>query len=161
MAQFRYRAVSDSGEILQGQMEASSVDEVISRLQEQGSTPLDASMADAAAGGSGMAALFKRGPFTGDQLAQFTHQLATLLGAGQPLDRALGILLELPEGERAKKMVERIRDRVRGGTPLSQALEEEHGVFPKLYISLVRAGEAGGSLEDTLRRLADYLERSQ
>ena len=142
-------------------MEASSVDEVIGRLQEQGSTPLDARMADAEAGGSGMAGLFKRGPFTGDQLAQFTHQLATLLGAGQPLDRALGILLELPEGERAKKMVERIRDRVRGGTPLSQALEEEHGVFPKLYISLVRAGEAGGSLEDTLRRLADYLERSQ
>jgi general secretion pathway protein F len=50
---------------------------------------------------------------------------------------------------------------VRGGTTLSQALDEEHGVFPRLYISLVRAGEAGGSLEDTLRRLADYLERAQ
>jgi general secretion pathway protein F len=108
-----------------------------------------------------MAGWFKRGAFTGDQLAQFTHQLATLLGAGQPLDRALGILMDLPEGASAKQLIERVRDRVRGGTPLSQALDDEHSVFPKLYISLVRAGEAGGSLEDTLRRLADYLERSQ
>jgi general secretion pathway protein F len=161
MTQFRYRAVAASGEVLQGQMEAASLDEVVSRLQDQGHTPLDASAADAEAGGSGLAALFRRGPFTGDQLAQFTHQLATLLGAGQPLDRALGILMDLPEGERAKQLIERVRDRVRGGTPLSQALDDEHGVFPKLYISLVRAGEAGGSLEDTLRRLADYLERSQ
>ena len=161
MAQFRYKAVNDAGETLQGQMEAASVEEVIGRLQDQGHTPLEALPADGAGGGSGFAALFKRGPFSGDQLAQFTHQLATLLGAGQPLDRALGILLDLPEGEHAKKLVERVRDRVRGGNSLSSALDEEHGVFPKLYVSLVRAGEAGGSLEETLRRLADYLERAQ
>jgi len=161
VAQFRYKAVNDAGEMLQGQMEASSVEEVIGRLQDQGHTPLEARAADGNGGGSGLAALFKRGPFTGDQLAQFTHQLATLLGAGQPLDRALSILLDLPEGEHAKKMVERVRDRVRGGNTLSSSLDEEHGVFPKLYISLVRAGETGGSLEETLRRLADYLERAQ
>jgi len=161
MSQFRYRAVSAAGEIVQGQMEAASLDDVIVRLQDQGHTPLEAKLADAGSEGGGLGGLFKRGPFNGDQLAQFTHQLATLLGAGQPLDRALGILMDLPEGEHAKKLIERVRDRVRGGTPLSQALDEEHGVFPKLYIALVRAGEVGGSLEDTLRRLADYLERSQ
>jgi general secretion pathway protein F len=161
MSQFRYRAVSAAGEIVQGEMEAGSLDEVIVRLQDQGHTPLEAKPADTTGGGSGVAGIFKRGPFNGDQLAQFTHQLATLLGAGQPLDRALGILMDLPEGEHAKKLIERVRDRVRGGTPLSQALDEEHGVFPKLYIALVRAGEVGGSLEDTLRRLADYLERTQ
>jgi general secretion pathway protein F len=161
MSQFRYRAVSAAGEIVQGQMEAASLDEVIVRLQDQGHTPLEAKAADTGAEGGGFAGFLKRGPFNGDQLAQFTHQLATLLGAGQPLDRALGILMDLPEGEHAKKLIERVRDRVRGGTPLSQALDEEHGVFPKLYIALVRAGEVGGSLEDTLRRLADYLERSQ
>ncbi|MGO4703436.1 type II secretion system inner membrane protein GspF [Dyella sp. 2RAB6] len=161
MSQFHYRAVSDTGDILHGEMEAASVDEVIARLQDQGHTPLEARPANEAGSSGSFGGLFKRGPFTGDQLAQFTHQLATLLGAGQPLDRALGILLDLPEGERARKLIERVRDRVRGGTTLSQAFDEEHGVFPKLYISLVRAGEAGGSLEDTLRRLADYLERSQ
>ncbi|PWK86783.1 general secretion pathway protein F [Fulvimonas soli] len=161
MSLFVYRAVSAAGELLQGQMEAASVEEVVGRLQDQGHTPLEAKPADAGGGGSGLAALFRRGPFAGDQLAQFTHQLATLLGAGQPLDRALGILLDLPEGERARKLVERVRERVRGGAPLSQALEEEHGVFPRLYVALVRAGESGGALEDTLRRLADYLERAQ
>jgi len=57
-------------------------------------------------------------------------------------------------------MLERIRDTVRGGATLSDALEAEHGVFSRLYVNMVRAGEAGGSLDDTLRRLADYLERS-
>ncbi|TAL75034.1 MAG: type II secretion system protein GspF [Rhodanobacter sp.] len=161
MSQYRYKAVTESGEMLAGQMEAASVDEVVARLQDQGHTPLEAALADAGGGASALAALFKRGPFTGDQLAQFTHELATLLGAGQPLDRALGVLMDLPESERARKLVEHVRDRVRGGMPLSQALDEEHGVFPKLYVALVRAGEAGGSLEATLRRLADYLERSQ
>ncbi|MDE2154998.1 MAG: type II secretion system inner membrane protein GspF [Xanthomonadaceae bacterium] len=161
MTQFHYKAVSAAGETLQGQMEAASLEEVVARLQDQGHIPLEAQPANGTAGDNTLAALFRRGPFSGDQLAQFTHQLATLLGAGQPLDRALGILLELPEGESAKKLVERVRDRVRGGNALSVALDEEHGVFPKLYVSLVRAGEAGGSLEETLRRLADYLERAQ
>lgn len=161
MSQYSYKAVNDAGETLHGQMEAASVEEVIARLQDQGHTPLEARSADGAATGGTLAGMFKRGPFSGDQLALFTHQLATLLGAGQPLDRALTILLDLPEGESAKKLIERVRDRVRGGTTLSAALDEEHGVFPRLYISLVRAGEAGGSLEDTLRRLADYLERAQ
>ena len=161
MTQFRYRAITAAGETLHGQMEAASVGDVISRLQEQGHTPLEAQPAHADETGGAASALFRRGPFTGDQLAQFTHQLATLLGAGQPLDRALGILLDLPESERARKLIERVRERVRGGNTLSSALDEEHGVFPRLYVSLVRAGEAGGSLEETLRRLADYLERAQ
>ncbi|MGP1666973.1 MAG: type II secretion system F family protein, partial [Rhodanobacter sp.] len=161
MTQFYYQAVSAAGETLRGQMEAGGEEEVIARLQDQGNTPLEVRLANADAGTGGMGTWFAQGPFSGDQLAQFTHQLATLLGAGQPLDRALGILLDLPESERASKLIERVRDRVRGGTTLSSALDEEHGVFPRLYISLVRAGEAGGSLEETLRRLADYLERSQ
>jgi general secretion pathway protein F len=161
MSMFRYRAISAAGEALSGRMEAASVADVVARLQDQGHTPLEAAPAEGAASGGGLAGMFRKGTFTGDQLAQFTHQLATLLGAGQPLDRALGILLDLPEGERAKNLVERVRDRVRGGTTLSTALDEENGVFPRLYVSLVRAGEAGGSLDETLRRLADYLERAQ
>jgi general secretion pathway protein F len=160
VTQFRYRAVSVSGELLRGRMEAASVEDVVARLQDQGHTPLDATPA-VAASASGATALFRRGPFSGDALAQFTHQLATLLGAGQPLDRALGLLMELPEGERTRQLIERVRDRVRGGGTLSQALEDEHGAFSRLYVSLVRAGEAGGALDETLQRLADYLERAQ
>ena len=159
MALFRYKALSAAGETLDGQMEAASADEVIVRLQDQGHLPVEARRADAG-GGEGLGSLFKRREFDDEQTLQFTQQLATLLGAGQPLDRALGILLELPDSVQARRVVERIRESVRGGAPLSTALEQQHGIFSRLYVNLVRAGEAGGSLQDSLRRLADYLERS-
>ncbi|GAP67131.1 general secretion pathway protein F [Mizugakiibacter sediminis] len=160
MALFRYRAVDAAGEIHDGEMDAASVEEVVACLQDQGQIPLDARAGGAEARGT-LAALFRRQPLGGAQLAQFTLQLATLLGAGQPLDRALQLLMDLPEGERAQRLIERVRDRVRGGATLSDALEAESGAFPRLYVSMVRAGEAGGSLEETLKRLAEYLERSR
>ena len=161
MALFRFKALSATGEPIDGQMEAASADEVIVRLQEQGHLPVEARRADEAGQGFSFAALTRKTELSGDQILQFTQQLATLLGAGQPLDRALGILLELPEGGAAKKVIERIRDSVRGGAPLSVALEQQHGLFSRLYVNLVRAGESGGGLQDALRRLGDYLERSR
>ncbi|TAM97086.1 MAG: type II secretion system protein GspF, partial [Rhodanobacteraceae bacterium] len=158
MASFRYKAVTPSGETVEGRMDAASVDDVVARLQEQGNVPLEA--ADAAGGGSLFAGLHRKS-LSGSALVEFTSQLGILLHAGLPLDRALQMLLELPEGERARRVVERIRDRVRGGASLSRAMEEEHGVFPKLYLSMVRAGEAGGALDAALARLADYLERAR
>ena len=159
MALFRYKALSGAGEALDGQMEAASAEEVIVRLQDQGHLPVEARRADDE-GGEGLSRLFRRETFGDAQVLQFSQQLATLLGAGQPLDRALGILLELPESPDARRVIERIREAVRGGAPLSTALEQQHGIFSRLYVNLVRAGEAGGSLQESLRRLADYLERS-
>lgn len=158
MASFRYKAVTPGGETVEGRMDAASVDDVVARLQEQGNVPLEAT--DAAGGGSLFAGL-RRKSLSGPALVEFTSQLGILLHAGLPLDRALQMLLELPEGERARHVVERIRDRVRGGASLSRALEEEHGVFSKLYLNMVRAGEAGGALDAALARLADYLERAR
>lgn len=160
MALFRYRALSTAGETLEGQMEAASADDVVARLQEQGHLPVEARRADEAGGGAGLSGLLRRRELDDAQILQFTQQLATLLGAGQPLDRALGILLELPDTVQARRVIERIREAVRGGAPLSTALEQQHGLFPRLYVNLVRAGEAGGSVHESLRRLADYLERS-
>lgn len=159
MPLFRYKALSATGEPLDGQMEAASADEVVMRLQDQGHLPVEARRADAG-GGEGFAGLLRRKEFGDEQVLQFTQQLATLLGAGQPLDRALGILLELPDSLQARRVIERVREAVRGGTPLSTALEQQHGLFSRLYVNLVRAGEAGGNVHEALRRLADYLERS-
>lgn len=159
MPLFRYKALSATGEPLDGQMEAASADEVVVRLQDQGHLPVEARRADAG-GGDGFAGLLRRKEFGDEQVLQFTQQLATLLGAGQPLDRALGILLELPDSLQARRVIERVREAVRGGTPLSTALEQQHGLFSRLYVNLVRAGEAGGNVHEALRRLADYLERS-
>ncbi|BAV96494.1 type II secretion system protein XpsF [Lysobacter enzymogenes] len=161
MPLFHYKALNARGELLDGQMEAASGAEVVQRLQEQGHLPVEAKLASEAGAGSSWRGLFKPKPFTGARLVQFTQQLSTLLGAGQPLDRALTILLDLPEDEAAKSTVADIRDAVRGGTSLSVALERQHGTFSRLYINMVRAGEAGGNLHETLARLDDYLERTR
>lgn len=161
MPQFRYKAISATGEALDGRMEAANAEDVIARLQDQGCLPIETRRDDAVGEGAGLAALWRRPDFSSAQLLQFTRQLATLLAAGQPLDRALGILLELPDDERSRRVVERIRDAVRGGVSLSTALDQQHGLFPRLYVNLVRAGEAGGGLDAALSRLADYLERSR
>jgi general secretion pathway protein F len=160
MPQFRYKALSPAGEPVDGVMEAANADEVVAKLQDAGNIPLKAQPADEAHG-SGLGGLLHRSPMGANQVLQFTQQLATLLGAGQPLDRALQILLDLPESEQARRVIDRIREAVRGGMPLSQALEQQSGVFSRLYINMVRAGEVGGALDDTLKRLADYLERSK
>lgn len=81
----------------------------------------------------------------GAALVSFTQQLATLLGAGQPLERSLGILLKQPGQPQTRALIERIREHVKAGQPLSKALEEEGGQFSPLYLSMVRAGEAGGA----------------
>ncbi|MBS0515417.1 MAG: type II secretion system inner membrane protein GspF [Proteobacteria bacterium] len=161
MPLFRYKAVTADGEIVEGQYDVASENEAVSKIQDAGNIPLEVASADGVAGGGGLAGLFKREAMNQTQVLQFTQQLATLLGAGQPLDRALQILLELPESEKARRIVERIRDHVRGGAPLSEALEAEPGVFTRLYVNMVRAGEVGGALDTTLARLATYLERAK
>ncbi|WP_297833563.1 type II secretion system F family protein [Thermomonas sp.] len=161
MALYRYKALNARGETLTGQMEAASGAEVAARLQEQGHLPMEASLASEAGGDYNWRALFKPRPLAGPRLVQFTQQLATLLGAGQPLDRALTILLEQPDDDASRQVLGDVRDTVRGGASLSSALERHHDTFGRLYVNMVRAGEAGGSLQDTLQRLADYLERAR
>src|SRR5207344_2755819 len=101
---------------------AGTADEVIMRLQDQGYLPVQALRADQASESGSLFSFGKKRELDAAQVLQFTQQLATLLGAGQPLDRALGILIELPETAEARKVLERIRETVRGGAPLSVAL---------------------------------------
>jgi general secretion pathway protein F len=102
MPQFHYKAVTPSGETVEGQMDAASVEDVIARLQEQGNVPLEAG---GAAGGGSWLGRWRRKSLTGSALVEFTSQLGILLHAGLPLDRALQMLLELPEGERARHVI--------------------------------------------------------
>lgn len=161
MTLYRYKAVTPGGETLDGQMEAGSAEEVIAKVQDAGNIPLSAIEADAAGGAGLFAGLFRKQDMTPKQITSFTDQLATLMGAGQPLDRALQILLDMPEGEKARRLIARVRDMVREGSSLSDALEAQHSSFSRLYINMVRAGEIGGTLERTLRRLAEYMDRAQ
>jgi general secretion pathway protein F len=160
MPLFEYKAVSPSGETVRGTMEAGSEELVIAKLQEGGNIPLSANAAGEGGFSLDALSLKKRG-MNVREVGQFTQQLATLLGAGLPLDRSLHVLLELSENDRVKQTVTDIRDQVREGGSLSDAMDAQHGSFSRLFINMVRAGEIGGSLDKTLDRLADYLERSK
>ena len=160
MPLFEYKAVAPSGETVRGTMEAISEDLVIAKLQESGNIPISAHPAGEGGFSLDVLSLKRRGMNT-RQVGQFTQQLSTLLGAGLPLDRSLQVLLELAENDRFKKTVTDIRDHVREGGSLSEALDAQHGSFSRLFVNMVRAGEIGGSLDKTLDRLADYLERSK
>jgi general secretion pathway protein F len=160
MPLFEYKAVDPSGETVQGTMEAASLDMVVLKLQEAGNIPLQAR--ESGSGGFSLGGFtFGRRGMNSREVAEFTQQLSTLLGAGLPLDRSLQVLLDLAENDRVKKTVAEIRDRVREGGSLSDALEEQHGAFNRLFVNMVRAGEIGGTLDSTLARLTDYLERSR
>ncbi|AKS40865.1 type II secretion system F family protein [Wenzhouxiangella marina] len=159
MPLFEYKAVSPSGETLTGEMEAPSPELVIAQLQEAGNIPVSAKEV-----GSGfrIETLFrgKRG-LSQREIGDLTQQLSTLLGAGLPLDRSLGILIDLSDNDRVRDLVQKVRDHVREGGSLSEGLEARHGVFSRFYINMVRAGEIGGSLDQTLARMSEYLERAK
>jgi general secretion pathway protein F len=160
MPLFEYKAVAPSGETVQGTMEAASQEMVILKLQEAGNVPLHAK--ESGTGGFGLSALrMGRRGMNAREVGEFTQQLSTLLVAGLPLDRSLQVMLELSENERVNRTVTEIRDKVREGGSLSDALEEQHGAFNRLFVNMVRAGEVGGTLDVTLLRLTDYLERSR
>ncbi|MBI6671098.1 type II secretion system inner membrane protein GspF [Pseudomonas syringae] len=157
MSLFKYRALDAQGAPQNGTLEARDQDAAVAALQKRGLMVLQVD----AAGLGGLRRALGSDLLNGAALVSFTQQLATLLGAGQPLERSLGILLKQPGQPQTKALIERIREQVKAGKPLSVALEEEGSQFSPLYISMVRAGEAGGALESTLRQLSDYLERSQ
>ncbi|WP_449103667.1 type II secretion system inner membrane protein GspF [Pseudomonas veronii] len=157
MSLFTFRALDSQGVTQRGTLQAKDQSAAIAILHKRGWLLLQID----AAGRQGLRHALRRGPLTGATLVSFTQQLATLLGAGQPLERSLGLLLKQPGQPQVRVLIERIRDHVKAGKPLSAALEEEGSTFSPLYLSMVRAGEAGGALESTLRQLSDYLERSQ
>jgi general secretion pathway protein F len=161
MPLYRYEAVALSGELLAGEMDAASQDEVVAHLQRLGHVPI---RADAAGLGLGRMIVWPfaaRKRHTRRGLVLLTRQLATLLSAGLALDRALEIARSVVEAPADKAGVAAVLDRVRGGSSLADAMATQEAMFPAFYVGLVRAGEAGGSLAPTLGHLADFLDRSR
>lgn len=102
----------------------------------------------------------RRGITSGD-LAGFNRQLADLLGAGIPLVKGLAILNKQTSNEKLREVIFAILDDVQGGTTFADALAKHPKVFSKLYVAMVRSGEAGGMLDDVLQRLADFSEQEE
>jgi general secretion pathway protein F len=170
MPVFRYRAVNPAGEVAVGELDAANESEIVDRLRDQGLMPMQIAHATGAALASAAQPnakdgrrrrLFESKTVTRDQLLAVTRELATLLRAGLPLDRALEILIGLSPTPAVATLLQGVRDDVRGGKALSQALDARREVFSRFYINIVRAGEAGGALGVVLQRLADTMERNK
>jgi type II secretion system protein F len=91
----------------------------------------------------------------------FTRELADLIDAGLPIDRALSVLIEQSDSEGLQAMVRRLQQDIRAGKPLSEALHNFPREFPTLYANMIHAGEVSGQLAPVMTRLADFLEKEQ
>ena len=158
---FHYKASTQSGELIEGQMEADDREAVVRRLQAQGQIPIRAEELRAEGLRTQGGGRRKRGRVGRRQLGILTLELSILLEAGLPLERALGILTDMAETEALHELLGRLRAAVRGGQDLSSAMEAEPGVFFPLYVNLIRAGEAGGAVDQALARLAEFMERGR
>src|SRR5919197_6748228 len=160
MAFFQYRAADHAGKVIEGIMEAEAEQGVISRLHEMGCIPLRIAVpGDRRIGPAEQRLpLFTRRKVSQQQLLQFTQELSTLLAAGLPIDRSLSLLGNLIEGEEFATTLRNLLEAVRSGKSLAASMAEHPEAFPKLYVNMIRAGEAGGILEGVLGYLPKYLE---
>ena len=169
MARFHFRAVTAAGEFVEGEIEAQSQAAVIEQLRDRGQLPLAAEPLGERAGPGGRSSLqeWLRQPLFGSgrvrrgEVAIITRELATLLDAGLTVDQSLRLLVDLAESEAMRRLIGDLLQRVQGGSTLADALGQHEAVFSRAYVSMVRAGEAGGALDDVLGRLAHYLDQAE
>jgi type IV pilus assembly protein PilC len=156
MPVFEYTARDAAGRVLAGALEATSDTSVSQRLRDMGyfitrlrrkSEPLRLEWL-----------LGMRGIGLGD-MAVFSRQFATMINAGLALVRTLSILEEQASHRTLRAVIGDVRGDIEGGTTLSHALGRHPEVFSNLYVNMVKAGEAGGVLDDVLLRLATFLEK--
>lgn len=155
MATFSYRATTLDGAIVEGIIDAADERAVIERLRSTGVIPLKV-----AAPKEGLKKKFSLRSSKGDLLT-FTTELSALLGAGLPIDRSLNILSEISENKEMNKIIQSILRSIREGSSFSDALARHPKLFPKIYVNMIRAGEAGGVLDVVLDKLNEFLESSK
>ncbi|MBM4042226.1 MAG: type II secretion system F family protein [Planctomycetes bacterium] len=167
MATFAYEALDSRGRVVRGKVEAASSAEAAAAVRRKSYSPT--SVKERHAGGPRAAAQGARkrkktiafGRVRTKHLATFTRQLSALVEAGLPLARSLKILEEQQQPGLLRNQLGDVADDVEGGSSLSQALARHPRTFDRLYVNMVRAGEAGGALDDILERLAGFMEKSQ
>lgn len=160
MAVFVYRGLAvASGKQVSGVRDADNPKILRSQLKREGILLTEATEEKAGKkrGRSVDFGAFFRRVSVGD-VAMMTRQLATLVAAGIPLVESVSALTDQVEKEELKKVLALVRDRLNEGTSLAKALDAHGHIFPPLYVNMVAAGEASGTLEQVLERLADFME---
>ena len=167
MAKFQYTAYDADGKLCKGIIDADDESSAIKQLESQALsltslTTIGGGQKSKGAG-SGAGSLFGMPKIPKKHLCTATRQLATLLEAGLPLVRALRTLQRQAKGNQPAlfKVMGSLADSVEGGSTFSEALSLHPKSFDKLYVSMIRAGEASGAMEIVLNRLAEFMEKAQ
>jgi type IV pilus assembly protein PilC len=154
---FSYEAIDATGSVVKGTLDSESADGVASALAAQKLVPLSVK-----GSGQGMSRELKIPGFKGrtslKDLAIFARQFASMTSSGLTLLRTLAILEEQTERPKLKAAVTEVRADVQGGATLSTAMARQPEQFPLLMVNMIKAGEAGGFLDDALARLAKMYE---
>lgn len=158
---YRYKALSRAGTNLSGEMEAVDRATVLEDLHQLGHFPIEVTELNAATAERRANSSFFSGMPSPKQITLFTRELAMLLKAGLPLDRALGFLEKDAGSKSLARLVAKVGNEIGSGKSLHEALELQGAAFPPIYSRMVRVAEASGTLETVLERIAHGREKSQ
>jgi len=161
MDTFRFEATTRDGNIVTDTIEAANERSAIDRIQDMGYFPLKVHRSVEQEGLLSRLLSTIQGRISEKDIMTFSYQLGVLLEAGFTLDRSLSILADLTEKKKLKELLEDLMSQVRSGKSFSEALAKFPAVFPVFFVNMMKAGEAGGFIEDTITRMAVYLENSQ
>src|SRR3954470_18524643 len=154
---FTFKALDLSGVSTRGEMEAEDKQTVASQLRAKGLIVIDIEQKKGSGDVGDIMARFKR--VKAQELTVATRQLSTMISSGMSLLRALYVLEEQVENDKFKEALSQVRQDVEAGISFAEALGRHPKIFNELYVAMVAAGETGGILEETLKRVADQLEK--
>ncbi|HVU19814.1 MAG TPA: type II secretion system F family protein [Rhizomicrobium sp.] len=158
MATYKYRAATPTGQLRTGMLEGNSRADAIERVKRLGLMPIETVETAAKAPGE---ARLRLNTQTRRGIVNAISELAVLLNAGLPLDRALGVCVENLNRPAVKSTFAKLRDRVRHGASLARAMQDSGGAFSPMASAMAEAGEASGKLDESLGRLAETMERAE
>jgi general secretion pathway protein F len=158
---FSYEASTSDGSLVTGTIDADNEKSAVERIQEQGYYPLRVGREKADTAVFTDVFSFLKNRIGEKDVMTLTYQLGVLLDSGFPLERALFVVSDLSDKAAMKDLIKELLSLVRSGKSFSEALSKFPAVFPIFYVNMIKAGEAGGFLEDTISRMGVYLENSQ
>ncbi len=168
MPTYTFEGIDAQGREVRSEVDAGTEQEALTRIRSMGVRPVRVSAKSGRGGGGSPAAAKKRGGglgsiggVSGKAITQFTRQFATLIDAGLPIVRSLDILANQQKVGPFRGIIEAISDDVKGGSSLSESMSKHPKAFDRLYVNMVKAGEAGGVLDTILTRLAEFREKSE
>jgi len=155
MPLFSYRATTHQGKIEEGIINAPDEKSAIEKIRDSGYIPIRITRPRQK--DTSLSLRLRKKP----DILTFTTELAALLNAGLPLDRSLNILAGITEQKSMEGVIESILKAIREGSSFSDALAQHPRIFPRIYVNMVKAGEAGGVLDVVLDKLVEFLETSR